>query len=432
MNKWQSKRIFEFCKVKGGKRLPAGEEFADGITPFPYLRVVDMGNGTINPRKLVYVKPEIEPLIRNYKIYKDDIYVTIAGTLGMFGTIPDYLDSSQLTENAAKLCEINQTDFSIEYLKYYLNSNQIQSQLKKEIGIGSGVPKLALFRIEQLIVNFPDKTNQNKIAKILSVCDGVIEKTEEAIAKYKSIKQGMLQDLFIRGIDLKSGKLRPRPEDSPELYKESELGLVPIEWDDPDILSTTYLKGRIGWQGLRADEFIEEGPYLITGTDFENGKINWSSCYHITEKRYLEAPSIHIQNGDVLITKDGTIGKLAYVESCLDKAILNSGVFVMRPLNEVYYGKYFFYMLNSEIFQKWLRVYKGGSTILHLYQREFEKFNFPLPDLKEQAQIIKRLDSIEKKIYTEQQLLKKYVELKQGLMADLLTGKVEVTTNTHN
>jgi type I restriction enzyme S subunit len=91
---------------KRRKRLPAGKTFSDGWTPFPYLRVTDMRKGTIDTSSLVYVSEEIEKTISNYKISKNDIYVTIAGTLGLFGTIPDNLDKSQLTENLLNLLKL--------------------------------------------------------------------------------------------------------------------------------------------------------------------------------------------------------------------------------------------------------------------------------------------------------------------------------------
>lgn len=314
-----------------------------------------------------------------------------------------------------------------EYLYYILQFHEKDFEAKGQPGTQINLNTTI---VEKFKIYLPNETSQRKITSILSSCDAVIDKTEASIAKYKSIKQGMLQDLFTRGIDLNTGKLRPKPGDAQELYKKSEIGLIPNEWNVTDILTTTYLKGRIGWHGLRSDEFIENGPYLITGTDFKKGRIDWSSCYHISEERFQEAPLIHIKDGDVLITKDGTIGKLAFVERCPSKAILNSGVFVMRCKDDSYNGKYLFYLLNSEIFQKWLRLYKGGSTILHLYQREFERFNFPLPIIDEQNEIVKRLDSIENKISEEENCLYKYKSIKSGLMNDLLTGKVEVNTKT--
>jgi restriction endonuclease S subunit len=87
-------------------------------------------------------------------------------------------------------------------------------------------------RIECLELNLPSILEQRKISKILTTADSVIEKTQVAIAKYKVIKQGMLQDLFTRGIDITTNQLRPRFEDAPHLYKESKLGMIPVEWDE--------------------------------------------------------------------------------------------------------------------------------------------------------------------------------------------------------
>ena len=123
-----------------------------------------------------------------------------------------------------------------EFLKYYLSSDNIKSQINKEVGIGGGVPKLALHRIENLIVFIPEHLQQKKIASILSSVDVVIEKTEAAIAKYKAIKAGMMHDLFTRGIG-ENGQLRPAYQDAPHLYKDSKLGWIPKEWEVNELIT---------------------------------------------------------------------------------------------------------------------------------------------------------------------------------------------------
>ncbi|MDQ7815975.1 MAG: restriction endonuclease subunit S [Melioribacteraceae bacterium] len=419
-------RLGDIAKVKGGKRLPAGSEFSSTITAHPYLRVTDMVNSTINEAFLVFVSPEIEQRIRNYKISKDDLYVTIAGTLGNFGTIPDKLDQALLTENAAKITGINYDFYDKNFIKYYLTSDLVQSQITKVIGIGGGVPKLPLYRIEALELELPKFSIQKYISAILSSIDSVISKTETAIEKYKSIKQGLMQDLFTRGIDVKTGKLRLSYNQAPELYKQTKLGFIPKDWDTTINLKSTYIKGRIGWEGLKASEFIKEGSFLVTGTDLLNGKIDWSTCYHISEFRFQEAPSIHLRNDDLVITKDGTIGKTAIVKNCPEKAILNSGLFVMRCKDYSYYNKFLYYILNTEIFYSHLRKTQGGSTINHLYQREFEKFEFPIPSKPEQEKIITTLENQERKIEQEENYLNKIKNIKTGLMQVLLTSKKRV------
>jgi type I restriction enzyme S subunit len=156
------------------------------------------------------------------------------------------------------------------------------------------------------------------------------------------------------------------------------------EWPKTRIKGSSYLKGRIGWQGLRASEFLEEGPYLITGTDFKSGKIDWSTCYHVSEARFAEASYIHIRDNDLLITKDGTIGKIALVTNCPEKAVLNSGVFLLRSSRGDYDHGFAYFVLTSDIFKTFLRTHLNGSTINHLYQYVFENFEIPAPPLPTQ------------------------------------------------
>ena len=114
------------------------------------------------------------------------------------------------------------------------------------------------------------------------------------------------------------------------------VGEIPDHWDCNRIGRTTYVKGRIGWKGLRSEDYLDEGPYLLTGTDFVNGSINWSTCYRVDQEKYAEDPFIIIKNDDVLITKDGSIGKIAHVREIKGPSTLNSGIFVTRPLNKKY------------------------------------------------------------------------------------------------
>lgn len=211
-------------------------------------------------------------------------------------------------------------------------------------------------------------------------------------------------------------------------YKNTEfkwIGKIPEHWKIKKIKHTTYVKGRIGWQGLKSDEFIEDGPFLVTGTDFQNGKVNWNSCYHISEERYKEAPPIQLKENDLLITKDGSIGKLAIVTNKPEKAILNSGIFVTRPLNTDYYPKFLYWMLSSKVFDDFIRYYETGSTIKHLYQEIFVNFSFPLPRIEEQINISNFLDEIcgntDEIIALKKQQIQTLQKYRQSLITETVT-----------
>ncbi len=199
----------------------------------------------------------------------------------------------------------------------------------------------------------------------------------------------------------------------------------PSTWPTTTIKKSSYLRGRIGWQGLRASEFLDHGPFLITGTDFlDSGRIDWSRCHHVSEERFREGAYIHVRDGDLLITKDGTIGKIAYVRDCPEKAVLNSGVFLLRCSDGSYKHRFLYQLLRSELFETFLRVNLAGSTISHLYQYVFERFEFPVPKVAVQQRIAEILSTVDEAIEQTEALIAKTQQIKAGLMHDLFTRGV--------
>lgn len=172
------------------------------------------------------------------------------------------------------------------------------------------------------------------------------------------------------------------------------IGTLPGNWSLERLNNVAELYGRIGWQGLTSDEYQDEGPWLVTGTDFQQGRVNWDSCVHISNKRWEEAYQIKLHPGDLLITKDGTVGKLAIVEDMPGKASLNSGVMRIVPLTaDEYSAKYLYYCLQTDVFTEWFKdINAGASTIQHLFQKDFKHFIFPKPPLAEQHAIAEKLD----------------------------------------
>lgn len=180
-----------------------------------------------------------------------------------------------------------------------------------------------------------------------------------------------------------------------EAYKDSGIewiGEIPKEWSILRMKHYFYMKGRIGWQGLKADEFIEDGPYLVTGTDFVNGKVCWERCYHISEERFNEAPEIHVQQGDLLITKDGTVGKLALIEEKPEKVSLNSHLLILRPVKGEINNHFVYWALQSMIFKDYVGFASSGSTMASLSQEKIGEFPLILPTLSEQQIIVSYLD----------------------------------------
>ena len=207
-------------------------------------------------------------------------------------------------------------------------------------------------------------------------------------------------------------------------YKKTEVGVIPEDWKIGNILNNSTLKARIGWQGLTTAEYLKEGNYfLVTGTDFFDGKIKWETCHYVIKERYVQDQNIQLKYKDILVTKDGTIGKVAFVDKITLPATLNSGVFVVRPKNNSYNPQFLYFVLKSFYFDIFLNELVAGSTILHLYQKDFVKFKFPIPTIKEQTAIANALSDADALISSLEKLIVKKRNIKQGAMQKLLQPK---------
>lgn len=181
-----------------------------------------------------------------------------------------------------------------------------------------------------------------------------------------------------------------------EAYKDSGIewiGQIPEGWSVVPLKYNLSLKGRIGWNGLKSEEFQEKSyAYLVTGQDFNSDVVNWEKCYQINKERYDEDPFIQLENGDLLVTKDGTIGKVAKVVNLDKPACLNSGIFVVKQTKGVFEQNYLYWVLVSNQLKEFVGFNSTGSTIAHLYQNVFENMPLTVPPLTEQKAIASYLD----------------------------------------
>lgn len=209
------------------------------------------------------------------------------------------------------------------------------------------------------------------------------------------------------------------------------IGEIPESWNTKRIKYVANLKGRIGWQGLTSEEYQDEGAFLITGVDFLDGGIDWENCVHVPMKRWEEAKDIQIEEGDLLITKDGTVGKVAIVKDIPGETSLNSGVLRIMPI-EGYSRRFLYWVIQSEEFWNWFN-YKnaGNSTIIHLYQGDFAEFLYAFPDYDEQEAIADyldkhcaKLDSIISDLEQQIETLQKY---KKSLITEAVTKGLDKT-----
>lgn len=292
----------------------------------------------------------------------------------------------------------------VDYLFYLL---QTKKKDMIELAIGSTFLEISKKALCSIPLQTPPIAEQEYIAEALSDVDSMISLLEKLIAKKKAVKQGAMQEL---------------------LTGNKRLPGFAGEWDKINLAKKSKIKARIGWQGLTTNEYLDSGyAYLVTGTDFVNGKIDWDNCHYVAKDRFDQDKNIQIQNDDILITKDGSLGKTALVKGLNKPATLNSGVFVIRPIQESYDPTFVYYILSSFVFKDFLDHLSAGSTIIHLYQKDISKFEFLMPPtIEEQATIASILSDMDNEIESLEQKLAKTRQLKQGMMQQLLTGKIRL------
>lgn len=292
-----------------------------------------------------------------------------------------------------------------KYFYYWFSKNFFAEVAK--CTAKSSVDSVRKQMIAGMVLLLPSAEEQQKIVGILSDIDTLITNLQKLIQKKKDIRQGTMQMLV-------TGKKR--------------LDGFSGDWVKINLAKNSKLKARIGWQGLTTAEYLDEGySYLITGTDFKDGRINWNGCHYVNYDRYVQDPNIQVSNGDLLLTKDGTIGKVAYISDLNRPATLNSGVFVVKPITDAYTAHFMFYVLKSSVFKDFLQQLSAGSTINHLYQKDLVKFDLYVPPTTEEQEAITGiLFDMDLDIYKLEEKLSKYQKIKQGMMEELLTGKVRL------
>jgi type I restriction enzyme S subunit len=342
------------------------------------------------------------------RLVRGDIVLTTRGTIGNFAHYDSSVPFTNVRINSGMvILRITSSGVDHTYTYLILQSHAIEAQLGR-LSFGSAQPQLTVRGLSTLKIPLPPtRAEQEAIAQVLSDAGALVASLERLLVKKRDIKQGAMQELL-------TGKKRFRGFNG--------------KWVKKRLGDTAQLKARIGWQGLTTAEYLDSGDYrLVTGTDFKNGIIDWDNCHYVAKSRYEQDKYIQLKPRDVLVTKDGSIGKVALVSTLPMPATLNSGVFVIRPLNQAFHPEFFYYLLCSPVFSNFLTQLSAGSTINHLYQKDFVGFEFDTPPTNdEQNEIALALSDMDAEIAALEAKLAKVRLLKQGMEQQLLTGRMRL------
>lgn len=411
VSKWVERPILEVLKPNGIKIGPFGSQLkkemllSDGVYRVYGQENVYDQDFSLGDR---FLTREHFNHLNSCEIVPGDFVMSTMGTIGKCAIVPDGIQRGIMDSHLIRL-RFDEKKVNPDYiLQLFSDEYHYLSDQTARLAVGGIMDGLSVGIVSRLNVAYPENLKeQEKIIAVLSDADELIRDLKKRIRKQKDIRQGTMQMLV-------TGKERLKGFDG--------------NWIKINLSKNSRLKARIGWQGLTTAEYLDEGySYLITGTDFKDGQIFWNGCHYVDYDRYAQDPNIQVSNGDLLLTKDGTIGKVAFVTGLKRPATLNSGVFLVKPTTDAYTAHFMFYALESSVFKDFLQQLSAGSTINHLYQKDLVKFELFVPPTKdEQEAIAGILFDMDSEIHRLEEKLSKIKKVKQGMMEELLTGKVRL------
>lgn len=357
---WRWIRLGEVCTVKGGKRLPQGHNFSKIQTMYPYIRVVDFGNGSVRMDDLVYLTEETQRTIVRYIISVQDVYISIAGSIGIVGTIPTELDGANLTENAARLVISDMSLLQRDYLALYLRSPAGQTAIESRTN-KVGQPKLALERIGTIEIPLPPLSEQKRIVAILNEQMEAIEKarkaTEVQLEAAKALPAAYLRAVF----------------NSPEAKK----------WPSKSIKE---LCERIDYGYTCSADFFLTEPRFLRITDIQEGKVNWEQVPGCKIDECTEKKAT-LDDGDIVFARTGgTVGKSFLIENP-PRAVFASYLIRMRPKAEVS-GQFLYSFFQSNNYWQQIRLNAKGGAQPNINATMLGAIQLPMPPITIQKKIV--------------------------------------------
>ena len=418
---WQIGKLREYTTKIGSGITPRGGNKVYQTTGIPFIRSQNVHFDGLHLKDVVYISDKIDNEMKNTRIQPFDVLLNITGaSIGRCTFVPKELKHGNVNQHVCIIRPIK--EINPIFLSIFLSSNTGQ-KLVHSTHHGLSREGLTHSQIAEFSIPIPSLKEQQKIASILSNVDELIQKTEQIIEQTQRLKKGLMQRLLTKGIRHTK-------------FKKENFGInflnynVPSEWKLLKIKDIASVHGRIGWKGLKREEYTETGPLMLSVwsliDDYPYG-IDYSiNINRLSSFRYDESPEIKLKNGDVLLAKDGDIGRVGYVQSLSEPSTVNSHVVVVRTKSNEIKSEFLYWFMNSPIFQTYCKSFTSGTTVPLLSQSNIKDATIPIPSLNEQSTISSILYSFSNIIYKNKIYNKKIQHIKRGLMQQLLTGKIRV------
>ena len=311
-----------------------------------------------------------------------------------------------------------------KFLSYYLKSSSFAEDVLRRTNSNTqgNVGKDSL--VNATIV-LPSIIEQTQIVNFLdakcSDINAMLSKTRSSIEEYKKLKQAVITQAVTKGV---------RGEREMKDSGVEWVSYIPVDWNTIKLKYCTYIRARLGWRALKADEYVESGFPFLSAFNIVNNALHFTNLNYINQFRYDESPEIRLKVGDVLLVKDGAgIGKCAIVENMPIPSTVNGSIAVISSTSFIT-PKYLYYYFLSEMFQQHIDLLKDGMGVPHLFQSDLKEIKIAFPSKDEQKEIADCLDAkcaeIDGLIAKKEQLAKELESYKKSLIYEVVTGKREV------
>lgn len=280
--------------------------------------------------------------------------------------------------------------------------------------------------MKNISIPVPPLNEQKIIASFLesetSKIDTLVTEQEKLIELLKEKRQAIISHAVTKGLDPKV-KMKDSGVDW--------LGETPEHWYISRFCYETWVRARLGWKGLKADEYVDEGYIFLATPNIKDSEIDFTNVNYISLERYEESPEIMLAEGDILLTKDGsTLGTVNLVRKLPKPATVNSSIAVITPKKNLN-SEFLLYVLKSSYIENIIQLLKGGMGVPHLFQGDINKIYIPIPPIEEQIAIVKFLNpytnNLEKLIALSKNQIRLLTEWRSALISAAVTGQINVS-----
>lgn len=314
------------------------------------------------------------------------------------------------------------------FCNYLLKSNAfIEEYYRNGRGIVADLWTTRYDEMKSIKLAMPSLSEQTAMVayldRITAQIDKAIAQQQRMIDLLNERKQIIIQHAVTKGLDPNAEMVDSGVE---------WIGTIPKHWETIRLNYCSWIRARLGWKGLKADEYVSNGYPFLSAFNIVNNKMSWEKLNYINKFRFDESPEIKLQEGDILLVKDGAgIGKCARVDNLpYGEATANGSLAFITPNDKVFY-KYLHYFIVSDSFGKYKELLITGMGVPHLTQGEIKKMRIPVPPIKEQVEISKYLDhhidQIDDSIKIVEQRIILLRKRKQIIINEVVTGKVKVS-----